>query len=189
MSGFSARIAKGAAFENEVEDYLKYSAISVARNGTEHTHHDFVAGVRQMNDRGSKFVRFAPDGVALLQATGVIHWEAKHALNIEKDAYETYLKYADMGCNVRLFVKNPRTARVYCAAIEKVCFIPSDTVVASFPVHKRHPIDSEDWMHPRSGNGHRSIAASGTPYKALDFMALTEIPGFYGVINKVRNAV
>jgi hypothetical protein len=72
---FEARLSKAARFEEEVEAYWQRSSKveAVARNGTEHTHPDFVSLLRQRTDSGSMLVRFAPDGVALVK-TGVLHW-------------------------------------------------------------------------------------------------------------------
>ena len=185
MSGFNNRLARGVEFEREVEAYCQTHSIAVARNGTEHTHPDFVAQLRSRNDEQSKFIRFAPDGVCLIESAGVIHWEAKYSNNLEKDAYETYLKYSDMGCKVYIFFKHPKTYEVYSSEVLSIGFVPSESVVSVYPVARRHPICEEDWIWPRLGFGHKSSAASGTPYREVDFQSLKHITDFYARINDV----
>lgn len=174
---FQDRIRLAEAFEKEVEAYLqaRQAVLSVAKNGTEHTHPKFVDMLRRNADAGAKFVRFAPDGV-FLQANGrVIHWEAKAGKHIEKDAYETYMAYSSFGCRVAVFVKNSDMAgRVYWQFVEKIGFIPSVEVVGKFPPNRRHPIDAEDWICPRSGHGYAG-RGSGTPYREIDFGSLQVI--------------
>lgn len=175
--GFAERLSVAKAFEDKLHGYLAGRCISVAKNGTEHTHPDFVALLRAKNDLQSKLIRFAPDGVALVRTGGVVHWEAKSGKHIEKDAYETYLRYHDMGCRIVLFVRHP-VGRVFWQWVERVGFIPSIDVVSQFPPDKRHPIDDEDWMWPRRGHGYAG-AGSGTPYREVDFSSMIEIKDFY----------
>lgn len=175
---FSDRLEVAKEFEEAVERFCRTFSVSVAKNGTEHTHPDFVAGLRSLSDTGSKFVRFAPDGVMLLANRGVIHWEAKRSKALEKDAYQTYMAYRDMGCQVRIFIKNPATGEVFSQWVEKIGFIPSCDVVAPIHPSKRHPIDSEDWLCPRKGGGTTGFG-SGTPYREIDFCSLELIADFY----------
>lgn len=174
---FDSRLAKAKAFEDDVERFCIACGYQVAKNGTEHTHPIFVELLRQNNSEASKFVRFAPDGVALMAACGVVHWEAKSGNNIERDAYETYLKYHDMDCRVLVFVRSNR-GNVYCQWIERIGFVPSIDVVSRFK--RRHPIDEDDWITPRADpNRIKSGRASGTPYKEIDFESLKLLPDFY----------
>ena len=73
MSDFNSRMSPAAVFENQVERFCCKMFTSVARNGTEHTHPDFVELLRRNNSEASKFVRFAPDGVALSTTGSVFH--------------------------------------------------------------------------------------------------------------------
>lgn len=177
--GFAERIRIAERFEREVECYLhgREAVQSVAKNGTEHTHPDFVALLRSNGSPGSKFVRFAPDGV-FLQANGrVVHWEAKSGKSMERDAYQTYMAYHDMGCQVAVFIRHP-SSEVFWQFVEMIGFIPSDMVVSQFPPSRRHPIDEDDWICPRSGHGYAG-RGSGTPYREIDFGSLNKIEGFY----------
>lgn len=183
MSNFNSRIAAGAKFEDDVERFCCEMFNSVARNGTEHTHPVFVELLRRNNSEASKFVRFAPDGVMLSANGSVFHWEAKASKAIEKDAYDTYLKYTTMGCNVLMFVKNPKNKIVYWQRVERVGFIPSAVVVGGFPENKRHPIDDDDWLCPRNGHGNAGFG-SGTPYREIDFGSLKPIPDFNAVVGQ-----
>lgn len=146
----------------------------VAKNGTEHTHPAFTDRIRRNSDAGAKFVRFAPDGVYLSTCGSVVHWEAKAGKNIEKDAYETYMAYHQMGCTVILFVK---CERVYYQRVERVGFMPSTEVVGRYPPAKRHPICEDDWIHPRRGHGYAGLG-SGTPYKEIDPSSLIWVRDF-----------
>jgi len=182
---FNQRLKLAEEFELAVEGYLNAAKKiqSVAKNGTEHTHPDFVELLRRNNTSASKMVRFAPDGVALHANSQVIHWEAKSSINIEKDAYQTYMKYHDMGCHVLIFAKN--RDKVYHQFVERVGFIPSEDIVRPFHPDARHPIDDDGWMCPRKGKG-TSGYGSGTPYKTIDFSSMQEIENFYQKTNPTR---
>ena len=175
-----------AEFENEVELFCVKRCISVAKNGSEHTHPSFVSMLRNRDDAGSKMVRFQPDGVVLAK-DGVYHWEAKHATNIERDAFETYMKYVSIGCKVIVFFKHPKTKKVFCSMAENIVFVPSEEVVSRYSEQTRHPI-IDGWMYPRRGNGGRGYG-SGTPYREVNFDYMCEIVSFYEVIQKTPSAV
>ena len=177
---FIERLKTGQAFEDEVEAYCAHYSLTVARNGTEHTHPEFVSHLRGLEDSASKFIRFAPDGVALLKASGVIHWEAKASINLEKDAYETYVKYQAMGCSVCVFFKDGEN--VYKQFVDQVGFIPSDAVVGRVPPRMRYPIDEDDWITPRKSKSGKRGSGSGTPYKEVDAGSLELLPHFYNVV-------
>lgn len=164
---FSNRLENAIKFENWTEDYCAKRMKSVARNGTEHTHPEFVALLRTNNKPRSKFVRFAPDGVMLKENGSVFHWEAKNSVNIEKDAYETYLKYEKVGCTVIVFVKD-RKGNVYYQNAGKISFLDSHEHVSKFP----NPLPVENgWISPRAGHG-TSGKGSGTPYKVVNISSL-----------------
>lgn len=179
MSCFRIRSEKGDAFADSVESYLssKVEITSIAKNGTEHTHPHFVGLLRSNNSQASKFVRFAPDGVCLTTSQRVFHWEAKNSIYIEKDAYETYLKYYQMGCQVIVFV-NDKSNRVHWQFVEKIGFIPSEMEVEKFPLSRRFPIDEDGWICPRK-SGRRAGTGSGTPYKCIDLDSMILVDDFY----------
>lgn len=176
--GFTERLSTAKEFEEAAEAYCLAKSDAVAKNGTEHTHPAFVELLRKNDSPQSKLIRFAPDGV-LLRAGGVIHWEAKASINIERDAYEVYYRYFEMGCKVLVFIQD-KQANAYCQWIEKIGFIPSIAVVGKFGP-RAHPIDEDDWICPRKGHGYAG-GGSGTSYKEVDLSSLKPLPDFYEVV-------
>jgi hypothetical protein len=173
--GFSERLNQAIAFENEIMEYLNMKSVIAAKNGTEHTHPEFVINIRNNTDSGSKFVRFAPDGI-LLKNNKTIHWEAKCAKSIEMDAYNTYMKYYEMGCVVVLFVKKKNNNAVYWCYIQDLQFlpIPDDWVTNEY-----------GWLAPKAMNGVK-YNGSGTPYKLIDFNSMKVIDDFYKKIPEIE---
>lgn len=169
-TAFEARLAPGLEFERDVFRMLGDSPaiLAVAANGTEHTHPDFAAQLRRLNSRAAKFVRYAPDGVMLTHDQEVIHFDAKAAKSIEKDAYEVYMAYRTAGCRVIIFVRY--AGRAYWQDIERVGLIDGRQTVASFPEGRRFPVDDGGWITPRTKPGFRATTSmSGTPYREIDF--------------------
>lgn len=173
-NGFNGRMAVAQRFEDELVDLLGGMAgiMAVARNGTEHTHPEFVALLRSNQTDGARFVRFAPDGV-MLDRQHVIHFDAKAAKNIEKDAYRTYMDYVRSGCRVILFVK--WNGRIYWQDVGKVRLIDGNITVRN---HRNpFPVDADGWIHPRRANHYRPGAwnMSGTPYREIDLTSMREL--------------
>lgn len=163
--GFSERIEQAKTFEDNVLDYFQKRNILSVKNGTEHTHPDFVCKIRSLQDNGSMFVRFAPDGIALTK-NGVIHWEAKSGRSIEMDAYKTYMKYHEKGCILIIFVKYND---VYWQYVEKLkLFVPENAKW----------LNNEGWIAPREHNINLT-KGSGTPYKYIDFTSMKKVENFY----------
>lgn len=165
----------GEQFENDVESYCQRKFLSVAKNGTEHTHPEFVDGLRSNDSITSKLIRFAPDGIVLNKDETVYHWEAKASDKIERDAYETYMKYIDIGHKVILFAKN--NTAVYLRLIEHVILVDGNVTVECFNPEKRHPVDDK-WIYPRRGHGYAG-RGSGTPYRVIDLSSMNIIDDFY----------
>lgn len=168
MGAFQDRLWKAKEAEEIVMLFLSGSPniVSVAKNGTEHTHPDFVAMLRQNIREASKFVRFAPDGVYLNKAQEVIHFEVKASTKIERDAWDVYLKYQESGCRIVLFVYQDN--RLYWQWLSAIRFIDSHSVVEEFA--NPFPVDADGWICPRQENGwHRRVNSnmSGTPYKCI----------------------
>lgn len=172
--GFNERIETGQAFEADVEDYCNKNAVMVAKNGTEHTHPEFVENIRSNKAKTSKLIRYAPDGILLNKEGDVYHWEAKCSDKIEKDAYETYMKYTGMGHKVLLFCKHGN--QVCCGLIENIRLIDGNDTVNEFPPERRHPVEDK-WIYPRRGHGNAGIG-SGTPYRVIDISSLKIIKYF-----------
>ena len=148
--------------------------LTVAANGTEHTHPEFAAQLRRLNSEAAKFVRYAPDGVMLTWDQEVIHYDAKAAKSIERNAYQVYMAYRKSGCRVILFVKYGGQA--YWQDIEHVGLIDGRETVRHFPEERRFPVDEEGWVMPRAKPGFRSSALmSGTTYREIDLATMNRL--------------
>ncbi len=168
MNGFADRLRLGTEFESEVfEALLVHEKVTaVVNNGTEHTHPEFVDGLRGIGSAASKFVRYAPDGVLQTSTGDVLHYDAKASKAIEKNAYEVYMSYVSVGCRVLLFVRHDDG--IYWTDVEDMTFKDSHEVVGQFPEQRRFPV-VDGWIAPREKPGFRSTnRMSGTPYKEID---------------------
>jgi len=176
---FQKRLDVAKEFEDELLAYLQgHPTVATAIvNGTEHTHPEFVELLRNNDREASRFIRFAPDGVMLLTAGDVIHYDAKAAKTIEKDAYGTYMDYVRCGCRVLLFVKYDNT--VYCQDVDKLRLIDGNDTVAPFKPERRFPVDDDGWICPRQSSGYsrRNYGSnmSGTPYREIDFTSMKTV--------------
>lgn len=173
MGGFAQRLAAGQEFESDLVAKLTERGNQCAMNGTEHTHPDFVGRLRSDDSEAAKFIRYAPDGVMITKSGEVIHYDAKDARAIEKDAYETYLKYRQSGCRVVVFVKNG--GAIYYQDVDKIRFLDSHSYVATFPERMRLPV-VDGWITPRaSRNQFKRSRMSGTPFKYIDFSSMKRL--------------
>ena len=148
----------------------------VAKNGTEHTHPDYVDAIRNKEDPGSLMVRFAPDGIALTTKR-TIYWEAKSGNNLERFAYETYMNYYAMGVAVMVFVRR-NDGCVYWQWVQCIGFVPSCDVIGRHLPDRRHPLDEDDWICPRMGHGYAG-SGSGTAYREIDFSSLNQVEDWH----------
>lgn len=167
-TSFSQRIGEATRFENEVERFLQRRSdiISVSRNGTEHTHPQFASLLRNRDDPAAKFVRFAPDGVALPAQGSLFYWEAKCSNCIERDAYETYCILERVGCPVFMFLKT--TQAVFTCWASELPFVDSQIVVSRHPLERRFPV-TDGWIYPRrASNRSDLLVGSGTPFREID---------------------
>jgi len=170
MDNFTKRSEPGVKFEKWLKEQLEESPRikKVEKTGTEHTHPEFVELLRSNESNAAIFVRFAPDGVYLTDKDNVVHYDAKYGKSIEKNAYETYLKYKNAGCTVVLFVAFGGI--VYWQHIENVRLIPGQETVKKYPPEKRWPVRKDEWIYPRDKAGFQSTDRfSGTPYREIDF--------------------
>jgi len=173
--GFETRISMATKFELEVEQYCRRVSVMAAKNGTEHTHPDFVNNIRTNNAETAKLIRYAPDGILLTNEQDVYHWEAKCSDKIEKDAYKTYIKYTQIGHRVLLFCKS--RGIVYCNFVENIALVDGAETVKKYPQSMRHPVKNK-WIYPRLGHGN-SGTGSGTPYREIELSSLKIIKNFY----------
>ncbi len=167
---FNVRLRCGILFEQLLCYLLAHiNCISqIALNGTEHTHPAFMQAIRNNFGDAALFLRFAPDGVILIENNGkknLYHWEAKNAKNIERDAYQTYLKYQTAGCRIFIFVLDG--GLIYFQILNKLKFIDSQAILDRYPNGKRFPVDEDGWICPPPRNGEKR-----TPYKEIDFSSM-----------------
>jgi hypothetical protein len=175
-SGFQYRIERANKFETELFQRLQEMGFGVARNGTEHTHPDFVNLLRQSSDQTSLAIRFQPDGVACIgRIPRSFYVEAKAGKNIEKTAWEQYQKLVNAG-NIVVVVFGDLERRWQFA--DGLGLINGNATVEAFPSNKRFPV-IDGWITPR-GSGRWEqlrpgiVGASGTPYRQVDVTSLFE---------------
>lgn len=174
--GFNDRLNRSVPFEETIYQMFVESPdiVGVIRNGTEHTHAEFMEHLRGDSSPAAKFVRYAPDGVFKTIAAETIHYDAKHAKSIEKDAYEAYMKYRAAGCRVVLIVRCDDAT--YWQDVEHLRLINGHETVKQFPTHRRYPVDNDGWITPRRKNGFNPNGQmSGTPYREIDFSSMNRL--------------
>jgi len=188
--GFGERIKTSVAFEKLLFEKLDEQGFAIAVNGTEHTHPGFVSQLLHSTDQTSLAIRFQPDGVACIGKTPRSFFiEAKAARNIEKTAYEQYMKLQVTGNIVIVVFEKLGWGWNF---IEDIKMTDGHETVASFPAEKRFPVSPDGWIYPRSGKRWRDIKqkvlrASGTPYREIDKVSLLPWSVFKdNVITKLR---
>lgn len=165
-TGFEKRIRIATQFEERLFVKLKSNGFSVAMNGTEHTHPNFVKSLRQSNDQTSLAIRFQPDGVAQIEIGNIpksFFWEAKSSKSIERTAFEQYQKLSNNG-NIIVVIFGPFEWRWSFA--EELPLIDGADSVASFPPDRQFPV-KDGWLCPREAS-RRLGNGSGTPYRYVD---------------------
>lgn len=174
---FASRIMVSSRLEDDVESYLQRKTYKTSRNGIEHTAPAIHGMLLPIDGWPAKIIRFAPDGVAVSEDYGALHWEAKLSKSIEKDAYHAYGRLRAAGARVLIFVKAPDTGLVYWQWVQKIKFMDSHEEVAKHPPDKRFDV-IDGWISPRT-TGRRFSNGSGTPYKYINFHSLVECRDFY----------
>jgi len=161
---FESRLQTGVEFEEQVVSYLESHNFTVTRYGSEYTDKDIANQIRSSSSPEALVLRYKPDGIAL-KNMDLFFWEAKNGMNIEKNAYEQYIKIEQQGSKVIVFSKSNNS--VYCATIGKIKFLDSNEIVNRFPENRRLPV-VDGWITPRLGHGTNG-KGSGTPYKQIDY--------------------
>lgn len=182
---FNGRIVESTPFENRLFQEISKLGFDTAKNGTEHTHPDFVNRLRQSDDQSSLAIRFQPDGVACIgEIPRSFYVEAKAAKHIEKLAWEQYWKLYEAGNMLAIVFGKLRWGWNF---IENIRLVPAVETVAQFPPTKRFPI-VDGWITPRaSERWHRIVRsnnpqASGTPYREIDPTSLLRWGSFKHVV-------
>jgi len=166
---FTYRLTTAEKFQTELFDALLSMGFAVALNGTEHTHPDFVAKLRASTDQTSLAIRFQPDGVACIGGIPrTVYIEAKHAVSIERTAYEQYVKLSAAG-NILAVVFGKLDWQ--WNFIECIGLIRGEETVNSYSVANRFPVE-DGWIVPRAAQHWRTVkignpGASGTPYREI----------------------
>jgi len=163
------RIKMGDKFAADVFSELESMGFTVARNGTEHTHPEFIQRLRQSDDTTSLAIRYAPDGVAGIGDPLVTAYiEAKNSWAIEKNAYQNYIRLAINGCIV-IVIFNIDDRWLWCD-INELCLRPV--------LRSKWPIDEDGWICPRNDpdyeNKRKTLKGSGTPFLPIDTASLRE---------------
>jgi len=161
---FQDRIKKATEFENELFKKIAELGFVVAKNGTEHTHPEFIETLHKSTDQTSLAIRFQPDGVAHIgKVPRSFYVEAKASKSMEKTAYEQYKKLSDAG-NIVTVVFGPFGWK-WCFVDEMPLENGHDTV-SPFPEKMRYPVSDDGWLYPRrSARG--AAKGSGTPYRKI----------------------
>jgi len=104
----------------------------------------------------------------------VIHYDAKASVSIERDAYETYMKYRNTGYQIVVFVRPPVESTIFWQWIEKIRYLDSHIEVSK---HRRQfPVDEDGWIMPRKHRRWNSGShMSGTPFKYFDFSSFNRL--------------
>lgn len=166
---FHARAVRGQQFTARVFDDLRRWGFLIAKNGTEHTHPDFVAALRSSTDVTSLMIRYAPDGVlAYGKPAHSAYVEAKDSVFIEKLAYENYMRLALYGGIVAVVFGQLGVIRY--EFVENLAF--------SMSLNTTWPKDAEGWtcprLHPQWEQLKREYKGSGTPFKKIEWSELLE---------------
>jgi len=161
------RIEEAVVVEREVYDIIRHHpAIANATiNGSECTHDPgFMNEVRRSTAPAALLLRYQPDGVALTKKGGVFYWDAKASDQIEKQAYQIYMKLSDWGCPVWIWCRPPG-CDLYYQRLHLIRFQDSTQWVNGFP--DPWPV-YDDWIYPPGSD----TAYSGTPYRVIDLSSM-----------------
>jgi len=174
MGGFNHRRERAAQFETYIFDAIKsMRCFSVAMNGTEHTHAEFVETLHASTDKTSLMIRFQPDGV--IKAGNVPRCafvEAKLSEFIEKDAYTIYKEISDSGAIVYIVFGEEQpenSAKKYHVKFSRIENLEFEDTQKYNSKTKWPVIDG--WVTPRADEDYAtkklSFRGSGTPYKLV----------------------
>jgi len=187
MNGFYTRQTHGSKVEATLFKELDKLGFDLARNGTEHTHPQFVEKLHRSTDQTSLSIRFQPDGVVSLgQIPKSFYVEVKASTAIEKLAYEQYAKLVNNGNILVLFfyIKRLVTEKWKWQFLQNIRFKDSQQHVNQF--NDPYPVIDE-WICPREHCNWNKLrkernVQSGTPYKEIDLSSLFDFGLFYQII-------
>lgn len=186
---FLTRCIQATAYQDGLFCVLRHMGFSVALNGTEHTHPDFVGNLHSSTDQTSLSIRYQPDGVASIgNPAQSIYVEAKDSKTIERAAYEQYMKLRANGNIVVVIFKKLDNKWNF---VEDIQLVHGAITVARFP--KAFPVDSDGWICPREDSGwlkqlrRRGGNLSATPYREIEPSSLFDWSEFgLRIMKKLR---
>lgn len=169
---FIERTSKSIPFEETIVSDLTNWNFDVSKNGSEHTHINFVKKLQQSEDATSIMIRYTPD---LIIAYGEIphsaYLEIKNSITIEKNAYANYMRLVNNGANVFIVIRS----------YENTVFARIENLKLFIGRNKHDfTIDNDGWIAPRLDPNKLKIAiangfrGSGTPFKIIDTANLIE---------------
>ena len=170
---YNERKQQGNEFESEVAEYLERTGYAVSKRGVEHSEELFLTRIRWDNQPLAKFVKNAPDGLAVNREGVLFAWDAKRGLNVARDAWEAYQHIARIGA-VFLFFKSG--TQVLSGEIKSIELEHGDDTTAGFG-SSAHPRDREGWICPRQGSNWNG-AGSGSPYRKVRISTLDPVIDF-----------
>jgi hypothetical protein len=170
---YNERKQQGNEFESEVVEYLERNGYAVSKRGVEHSEELFLARIRWDNQPLAKFVKNAPDGLAVNREGVLFAWDAKRGLNVARDAWEAYQHIARIGA-VFLFFKSG--TQVLSGEIKSIEHEHGDDTTAGFG-SSAHPRDRDGWICPRLGSNQNG-AGSGSPYRKVRTSTLDPVENF-----------
>jgi len=170
---FNKRKQRGSLFENEVVAYLEQTGYAVTRAGVELHEKAFLDRIRWDNQPLAKFVKNHPDGYAINEAGVLFAWDAKIGLHVCRDAWEAYLRIAQIGA---LFLFFEAGLQVLSGEIKSIELEHGDQTTEGFG-SAAHPRDRDGWICPRLGQ-HWNGVGSGSPYRKVRVASLDPVKDF-----------
>ncbi|MFN7117293.1 MAG: hypothetical protein ACK4TA_10875 [Saprospiraceae bacterium] len=178
MKSFQERKMYSITYETEILKTVEELGFNVAKNGTEHTHSDFVSLLRRSTDQTSLSIRYQPDAVCNIHYFNEIrsfYLEIKNSKFIEKLAYEQYMKLYNNG-NIVVIVFENRD----WTFVENLKLISGQVYVSKYS--NPYPVDEDDWICPRCSPDSNwvttSTNGSGTSYRYVNENTLYDFSYF-----------
>jgi len=187
---FSWRLRVSDESTNQAFVKLRELGFTVAKNGTEHTHPDFIRLLHKSEDQSSLAIRFQPEGVACIgMPPSTFYVEVKSTtdpkkkqFSVEKLAWKQYhLLHRNRNVLVLIFAKYIERWKFEWKwnFLEDIRLLTPETTLAKFPPEKRFPIVN-GWIAPRGSKREKELhkqycyTGSGTSYREVDPSSLLD---------------
>jgi hypothetical protein len=162
---FQNRVTGSQPFEDSIITDLRSWGFELSKNGSEHTHVNFINKLQRSEDATSIMVRYTPD---LVVAFGEIPYSAyveiKKSVCIEKNAYLNYMRLMNGGANIFVVIDTGECIKF--SRVENIKLYTGNN-------KNGFPIDDDGWISPRLDQKILAVAikngfkGSGTPYKVI----------------------